>query len=49
MEDRRKGQEVSWPGVPAGPLGIIRRWDLRGEGGRELKALTHEQDLPIIR
>jgi len=33
MEDRRKGQEVPWPGGPAGPLGIIRRWDLRGEGG----------------
>jgi len=33
MENRRKGQEVPCPGGPAGPLGIIRRWDLRGEGG----------------
>jgi len=35
MEDRRKGQEVPWPGGPAGPLGIIRRWDLRGDGGSQ--------------
>jgi len=32
MEDRR-GQEVPWPGGSDGPFGIIRRWDLRGEGG----------------
>ena len=33
MEDRRNGQEVPRPGGSAGPLGILRRWDLRGEGG----------------
>ena len=30
---RRKGKGPPWPGGPGGPLGIMRRWFLRGRGG----------------